>query len=371
MASLREQGRELLDGAGVTVGGDQPHDIQIHDDRFWRRVLRDRELGLGEAYQEGWWDAIRVDEFLVRVLTADLRSAIRASPALLLNVLRANLVNRQTIRRAGHNAGAHYDIGNDLYLRMLGPEMVYSCARWDEAGSLEAAQAAKLDLVCQKLHLEPGMRILDIGCGWGSFARHAATHHGAVVVGISPAAEQVDEARKRAGNLPVEFRQQDYREVAGTYDRIVSIGMMEHVGPRNYGTFFERCGDLLEPNGLMLHHTIGSNESTQSVDTWFDRYIFPGGVVPSLHQIAGASQPRWAVEDVQNLGPDYDRTLLAWYANIEARWEELPRYDERFRRTWRYYLLSSAASFRIRNLQLFQIVFRRTGRISAVYDGVR
>ncbi|MCH2430597.1 MAG: class I SAM-dependent methyltransferase, partial [Acidimicrobiales bacterium] len=260
MASLREQGRELLDGAGVTVGGNQPHDIQIHDDRFWRRVLRDRELGLGEAYQEGWWDAIRVDEFLVRVLTADLRSAIRASPALLLNVLRSNLVNRQTIRRAGHNAGAHYDIGNDLYLRMLGPEMVYSCALWDEAADLEAAQAAKLDLVCQKLHLEPGMRVLDIGCGWGSFARHAATHHGAAVVGISPAAEQVDEARKRAGDLPVEFRQQDYREVAGTYDRIVSIGMMEHVGPRNYGVFFEGCGDLLESNGLMLHHTIGSNE---------------------------------------------------------------------------------------------------------------
>ena len=371
MASLTEQGRVLLDGAGVTVGGNQPYDIQIHDDRFWRRVLRDRELGLGETYQEGWWDAIRVDEFLVRVLTADLRSAIRTSPALLLNVLRSNLVNRQTVRRARHNARAHYDIGNDLYLRMLGPEMVYSCARWDGADGLEAAQAAKLDLVCQKLHLEAGMRVLDIGCGWGGFARHAATHYGAIVVGVSPAAEQVDEARKRAGDLPIEFRQQDYREVAGTYDRIVSIGMMEHVGPKNYGAFFDRCEDLLEPEGLMLHHTIGSNESTQSVDAWFDRYIFPGGVVPSLHQIAGASQPRWAVEDVQNLGPDYDRTLLAWHANIEARWEEIPRYDERFRRTWRYYLLSSAASFRIRNLQLFQIVFRRTGQISAVYDGVR
>ena len=169
----------------------------------------------------------------------------------------------------------------------------------------------------------------------------------------------------------MEFQQQDYREVTGSYDRIVSIGMMEHVGPRNYAEFFDRCDDLLEPDGLMLHHTIGSNESTQSVDAWFDRYIFPGGVVPSLHQIAGAAQPRWAIEDVQNLGPDYDRTLLAWHANIEARWEEVPGYDERFRRTWRYYLLSSAASFRVRNLQLFQIVFGRTGRASPVYEGIR
>jgi cyclopropane-fatty-acyl-phospholipid synthase len=215
------------------------------------------------------------------------------------------------------------------------------------------------------------MRVLDIGCGWGGFARHAATHHGATVVGISPASEQVTEARRRAGGLPVEFQQQDYREVTGSYDRIVSIGMMEHVGPRNYAEFFDRCDDLLEPDGLMLHHTIGSNESTQSVDAWFDRYIFPGGVVPSLHQIAGAAQPRWAVEDVQNLGPDYDRTLLAWHANIEARWEEVPGYDERFRRTWRYYLLSSAASFRVRNLQLFQIVLSRTGRASPVYEGIR
>ena len=371
MTSISEQGVALLDGAGIAVGGDRPHDIQVHDDRFWARVLRDRELGLGEAYQEGWWDALRVDEFLVRVLTADVRSTIRPSPTLLFHMARSRLTNRQTTGRAGRNARAHYDIGNDLYLRMLGPEMVYSCARWDGANDLDAAQMAKMELICRKLHLEPGMRVLDIGCGWGGFARHAATHHGATVVGISPASEQVTEARRRAGGLPVEFQQQDYREVTGSYDRIVSIGMMEHVGPRNYAEFFDRCDDLLEPDGLMLHHTIGSNESTQSVDAWFDRYIFPGGVVPSLHQIAGAAQPRWAVEDVQNLGPDYDRTLLAWHANIEARWEEVPGYDERFRRTWRYYLLSSAASFRVRNLQLFQIVLSRTGRASPVYEGIR
>ena len=371
VVSFREQGEELLARAGIAVGGNQQHDIQIHDNRFWKRIFRDRELGLGEAYQDGWWDAGRVDKFLVRVLTADLRSTIQSSPALLWNVARSKLTNRQTIRRAGRNARTHYDIGNDLYVRMLGKEMIYSCARWDGAEDLDTAQETKLELICKKLHLEPGMRVLDIGSGWGGFARHAAVHHGATVVGISPAGEQVREARRRAGSLPIKFHQQDYREVTGTYDRIVSIGMMEHVGPRNYQGFFDRCRDLLSPDGLMLHHTIGSNESTQSVDAWFDRYIFPGGVVPSLHQIAGAAQPLWAVEDIQNLGPDYDRTLLAWFENIEARWDEIPNYDERFRRTWRYYLLSSAASFRVRNLQLFQIVFTRTGRASPVYESIR
>ena len=371
MVGIREQGTELFARAGIVVGGDEPHDVQVHDDRFWTRIFRDRELGLGEAYQDGWWDALRVDEFLVRVLTADLRSSIRPSSALLWHAVRSKATNRQTSRRAGRNARFHYDIGNDLYLRMLGDEMIYSCAVWDGVDDLAAAQEAKLDLICRKLHLETGMRVLDIGCGWGGFARHAAGRYGVHVVGISPSGEQVGEARGRSGDLSVEFHQQDYREVAGTYDRIVSIGMFEHVGPRNYQGFFDRCCDLLAPDGLMLHHTIGSNESTQSVDAWFNRYIFPGGVVPSLHQISGAAQPRWAIEDVHNLGPDYDRTLRAWHDNVEARWDEIPGYDERFRRTWRYYLLSSAASFRVRNLQLFQIVFSRTGRMSPVYRAVR
>ena len=371
MASAEQQGTELLAVADVAVGGDRPHDIRVHDDRFWERVLRDRELGLGEAYQDGWWDADRLDEFLVRVLTADLRASVRSSPSLVWNVARARIMNRQTTTRAARNAQAHYDIGNDLYLRMLGDEMVYSCAYWKDADVLAAAQAAKLDLVCRKLGLGPGMRVLDIGCGWGAFARHAASHYGVHVTGISPAGEQIDEARRRAGDLSVEFLQNDYRDVDGDFDRIVSIGMMEHVGPRNFGTFFDTCRQLLVPDGLMLHHTIGSNESKDHTDAWFDRYIFPGGVVPSLHQLAGSSQPHWTVEDVQNLGPDYDRTLLAWHDNIEARWHEIPHYEERFRRTWRYYLLSSAASFRVRNLQLFQVVFRRTARVSPRYDAQR
>ncbi|MEM7288608.1 MAG: cyclopropane fatty acyl phospholipid synthase [Actinomycetota bacterium] len=364
-------GRRLLAQAGIEVGGERPWDIQVHDERLWERVIRDRELGLGEAYQDGWWDAQRVDEFLVKVQLADLRAALKPGPDLILLAAKATIANRQTLRRAAANASAHYDIGNDLYERMLDPRMIYSCAYWRDAADLESAQEAKLDLICRKLQLEPGMRLLDIGCGWGGLAGFAAERYGAEVTGISPAAEQVRVARERTADLSVTIEQLDYRDVIGTFDRITSVGMMEHIGPKNLQTFFDVCRRVLDPDGAMLHHTIGSNESKLRSDPWFDRYIFPGGVIPSLEQISGAALHHWAIEDVHNFGPDYDRTLLAWWRNIEDRWSEIPHYDERFRRTWRYYLLASAASFRVRNLQLWQIVFRPSKRVSDVYRAVR
>ena len=364
-------GRSLLDRAGIEVGGPAPWDIHVHDDRLWERVVRDRELGLGESYQDGWWDAERVDEFLTKVQLADLRAEIKPGPDLLLLAAKATIGNRQTMRRAAANASAHYDIGNDLYERMLDPRMIYSCGYWHDVETLAEAQEAKLDLICRKLALEPGMRLLDIGCGWGGLAAFAAERYGAQVTGISPAAEQVKVARERSKDLSVTIEQLDYRAVTGTFDRITSVGMMEHIGPKNLQAFFDVCDGLLAPDGVMLHHTIGSNESKLRSDPWFDRYIFPGGVVPSLEQISGAALHNWAIEDVHNFGPDYDRTLMAWFDNIEARWDEIPHYDERFRRTWRYYLMASAASFRVRNLQLWQIVFRRSARVSGVYQAVR
>ncbi len=363
----RDLGREILDTAGIEVGGDRPQDIAVHDDRFWARVLADRELGLGESYQEGWWDANQLDEFIAEVQALDLRSLVRPKPALTLQILMAQTRNRQTVRRARQNAGAHYNIGNDLYERMLDSRMIYSCGYWHGAADLDEAQEHKLELVCRKLHLEPGMRLLDIGCGWGGFARYAATEHGAQVTGVTPAGEQARLARDVCAGLPVEIRECDYRDVQGRFDRIVSIGMMEHVGPRNLKTFFRRCDDLLAPDGMMLHHTIGSLESKNHTDPWFDKYIFPGGVVPSLAQISAATEKDWVIEDVHNFGPYYDRTLMAWHRNVTAAWDDLPAYDERFRRTWDYYLLSSAGSFRARALQLWQIVFTRSRRRSNVY----
>lgn len=352
----------LLDRAGVPVDSTEPWSLWVRDDRLWDRVVSQRQLGLGESYMDGWWDCDAMDEMLTRLLVSDAVSEIRPSPRIAAMAAQSYVLNRQTRRRAATNARHHYDIGNDLYERMLDSRMVYSCAYWERAGDLESAQTDKLDLICRKLGLEPGMRLLDIGCGWGALLHHAATRYGVTGTGISPAGNQVDVARRRCDGLDVTVLQQDYRDLRGRFDRIVSVGMMEHVGPRNLTDFFATCDRLLDAGGMMLHHTIGSLVSKQHTDPFYDRYIFPGGVLPSLAQFNRAAEPDWVVEDVHNFGPDYDRTLLAWNANIEARWHEIPHYDERFRRMWRYYLLSSAAGFRSRQLQLWQIVMRRRGR---------
>lgn len=368
---LEAWGRSILAAAGIEIDGPNPWDPQVHDNRLYERALRDRELGLGEAYQEGWFDVEQLDEMLTRIVLADLKSQIKLSPQLVLMASRQLVLNNQTMRRARSNASAHYDIGNDLFERMLDKRMIYSCAYWRWASDLDAAQEAKLDLICQKLQLEPGMRVLDIGCGWGGFSHYAATQYGAQVTGISPAIEQVNLARERCSGLTVEIKQADYRTVSGIYDRIVSIGMMEHVGTKNLKRFFQRCDQLLSDDGMMLHHTIGSNLSTNRSDPWFDKYIFPGGVLPSLGQIANAAQGAWAIEDVHNFGPDYDRTLMAWSHKIEHAWADLPHYDEGFRRMWHYYLMASAAGFRTRSTQLWQVVFSRSSRRSGVYTAVR
>ncbi len=363
--------RDTLEEAGVVIGGDGLADIHVHDDRLYQRVVRDRELGLGEAFQDGWWSANQLDEFIATVQEANLRDVVRPSVALLKLMASSRFTNRQTVKRAQKNASAHYDIGNDLYERMLDKRMIYSCGYWRDAADLDTAQEAKLDLICRKLGLERGMRVLDIGCGWGGFSQFAAERYDVHVTGISPAIEQVKVARERTAGLPVSIQQADYRDLTSTFDRIVSVGMMEHVGPQNLGEFFERCNALLDDGGMMLHHTIGSNESKTHSDPWFDKYIFPGGVLPSLGQISQAAEDAWTIEDVHNIGPDYDRTLMEWHANITARWDELPHYDERFRRTWDYYLLGSAASFRVRVLQLWQVVFTKARRRNPLYLTVR
>jgi len=362
---------DLLDVAGIELDGPEPSDLRVHDERFYAQVVRDRELGLGETYQQGWWSAERVDELLVKVLEADLRTRIRPSRQYVAAAVRARLFNRQTIRRAASNASAHYDIGNDLYERMLDKRMIYSCGYWHGVDDLDSAQEAKLELICRKLHLEPGMHLLDIGCGWGGLAQYAAENHGVRVTGISPAIEQVKEAARRCAGLDVEIKQLDFRQVTGTYDRIVSVGMLEHVGRKNYRPFFDANRELLVDDGIMLHHTIGSNMTKDYTDPWFDKYIFPAGVVPSMEHLGRASRHDWVVEDVHNFGPDYDRTLMAWYDNVEAAWDDLASYGEHFRRTWRYYLLASAASFRVRGLQLWQVVFTKSLRRSPVYQAVR
>lgn len=369
MSGFRRLVEKLLEPSDIRIGGHRPWDLQVHDDRLYRRVLATGTLGAGEAYVEGWWDCDAIDEMVDRAQRGNVTDQLR-SPVNLLRLVEAKLRNRQSQRRSFEVGERHYDIGNDLYERMLDARMIYSCGYWRTASDLDAAQEAKLELVANKLSLEPGMRVLDIGCGWGGAAEYLARQHDCEVVGVTVSREQATLARERCAGLPVEIRVQDYRDVDERFDRVYSIGMFEHVGAPNYSTYMKVMRACLrDPDGLALLHTIGGQRSKQTTDPWVERYIFPNSMLPSAKQIAEAAEGELLLEDWQNFGPDYDTTLLAWNANISAAWDEIPHYDERFRRMWRYYLLTSAGSFRARRLQLWQVVFSRDG-LSASYRPV-
>jgi len=358
---LNKKVKWLLSLADVEISGVRSWDIRVHDDRFYERVLAQGSLGLGESYMDGWWDCDRLDEFFHRILRVDLEKKAKQRLRL-VDLLKAKLVNLQRPSRAFEIGKHHYDIGNDLYRSMLDRRMIYSCAYWKEASTLDEAQEAKLDLVCRKLDLHPGMRLLDIGCGWGGTARFAAERYGVEVIGITVSEEQVKAANELRGSLPVEVRLQDYRDLEGTFDRILSIGMFEHVGYKNYRTFMKVVRDRLRKDGLFLLQTIGRNRSGTTTDPWIARYIFPNSMLPSAKQIGAAVEGIFILEDWHSFGADYDKTLMCWFRNFEANWDSVKKnYGERFHRMWRYYLLSCAGSFRARQNQLWQIVLSPAG----------
>jgi cyclopropane-fatty-acyl-phospholipid synthase len=373
-ALIRKRVVALLESAGVHPGGDQSSDPRIHDERFYARVLSQGSLGLGESYMDGWWDVDSLDGLLTHLIDARLDKRV---PGWLSRVddLRAWLLNLQTARRARVVGRRHYDIGNDLFQHMLGRRLVYSCGYWRDAQDLDAAQEAKLDLVCRKLGLRPGMRVLDIGCGWGEALQYAAQHYGVSGVGVTISRAQAEYARRLCDGLPIEIRLQDYREVDERFDRIFSIGMFEHVGVRNYRAYFEvarRClaDDPATGGGLFMLHCIGSNRSVTHTDPWIGRYIFPNSMLPSAAQIAQSIEGLFVIEDWHGFGVYYDRTLQAWRDNIEAAWDALPDYDARFRRMWRFYLCASMAVFRTRRAQLWQLVLSPRG-VPGGYTSVR
>lgn len=365
--SSRSKVEELLAIADVRVDGDRPWDVQVHEPRFFARVLAQGSLGLGESYMDGWWDAPSLDGFLYQLLHAHVDERVHGLGDVLAG-LKARVVNLQSMRRSFAVGRRHYDLGNDLYAAMLGPRLVYSCAYWRDASGmplddLDAAQEAKLDLVCRKLDLGPGLRVLDIGCGWGEALKFAAERYGVSGVGVTVSREQAEYARRLCEGLPIEIRLQDYREVDERFDRAFSIGMFEHVGVRNYDTYFETARRCLDPrNGLLVLHTIGGNHSVRRTDRWIAKYIFPNSMLPSAEQITQSVEGRFVIEDWHNFGTDYDRTLQAWRDNLDAAWSSLPsRYDERFRRMWRFYLSASMATFRSRRSQLWQVVLSPEG----------
>ncbi len=359
----------LLAYAGVRIGGDQPWDLQVHNPDTYGRTLGDGTIGFGEAYMDGWWDCEAMDEFFTRVLLADIPQRIRTFRDKFF-FLRAWLTNRQAGSRSFKVGVHHYDVGNDLYSLMLDKRMIYTCGYWRNADTLDAAQEHKLDLVCRKLELKPGMRVLDIGCGWGGAAKFAAERYGVEVVGITISAEQVERGNNVCSGLPVEIRMQDYKTLNEPFDRIYSLGMFEHVGFKNYRQYFEIVNRCLADDGLFLLHTIGFKRSSVKVDPWIEKYIFPNSICPSIKLIGNAIEDLFVVEDWQNFRNDYDRTLLAWHKNINAHWQELPVYDEQFRRMWNYYLMAAAGSFRAGNNQLWQIVMSKNG-LDYRYDAPR
>lgn len=365
--------QELCSKAGICINGNAPWDIQIKDRRVYEQVLTRGSLGFGESYIQGLWECEQLDELFTRLLRLDPSRQLPglARVHLLAQALRQRLVNLQSPRRAFTVGEHHYDTGNDLFEAMLDSRMSYSCGFWQTADNLEDAQIHKLDLICRKLELKRGERLLDIGCGWGGLAEYAARYYGANVTGITISKEQQGYAQERCEGLPVKIELQDYRDLEGSYDKIVSVGMFEHVGRKNYCAYFDTAKRLLRDDGLFLLHTIGIRKTTDAADAWIDKYVFPNGKLPSARDLTGALENRLLIDDWHNFGQDYDRTLMAWKKNFDDAWPRLRcKYSEKFYRTWTYYLLCCAGLFRSRQGQLWQLVLTKVER-SSTYRSVR
>ncbi len=372
--TLEQKAQQLLSKAGVTINGPEPYDIQVKDKAAYDRVFSDGAVGLGETYMDGMWDVEDMSDFFFRVLRADIDDSVKQLGTLWY-YLQARFGNLQNQKRAFQVGEEHYDIGNELYKRMLDKRLVYTCGYWSSpttpAKNLDDAQEQKLDLVCRKIGLKPGQTVLDIGCGWGSFLKFAAEKYGAKGIGITVSKEQAALARENCKGLDVEIRIEDYRDTEGTFDHVISLGMFEHVGPKNYHTYMEKAHSLLKDGGFFLLHTIGSEYSVWTSDPWFHKYIFPNGVLPSVAQMGEAIDRLFILEDWHNFGPDYDKTLMAWWENFDRSWPEIKKdYSERFYRMWRYYLLSMAGCFRARDNQLWQLVLTKKGIVGG-YQSVR
>jgi cyclopropane-fatty-acyl-phospholipid synthase len=340
---------DVLKHADVEIGGNRPWDIHLNHPKVPDRVFSMGSLGLGEAYMEGHWETQQLDELFNHILRAHLDQKVRPL-RIAVQALQSRIFNLQSTKRAWKVGEMHYDLGNDFYEAMLDPRMTYTCGYWEGgATTLAEAQEAKLELVCRKLELKSGMRLLDIGCGWGSLMSYAAEHYDVECLGVTISKEQADWAKTRYAGMPLEFRLQDYRTLNEPFDRIASIGMFEHVGHKNYRTYMEVARRCLKDDGLFLLHTIGKNQR-------------PNGDLPSIGQIGDATEGLFVVEDLQNFGADYDKTLMAWYSNFEAAWPRFKeQYGESFFKMWRYYLLSCAGGFRARDIQLWQWVLSKEG----------
>jgi cyclopropane-fatty-acyl-phospholipid synthase len=361
MKSEEKKVQEILAMAGVEANGGRPWDIQVLHPGFYGRFAGGGSLALGESYVDGWWDCPNLDQLIDRLLGARLDERT-AQPAVAVWMgLRRAWFNLQKAARVFQVAERHYDLGNNLFRHMLDKRMVYSCAYWKDAQTLDQAQEAKLDMVCKKLDLKPGETLLDIGCGWGALLKFAAENYGVRGVGVTVAREQAELAREACRGLPVEIRLTDYRALQGSFDKIASLGMFEHVGAKNYREYFRVAHRCLKDEGRFLLHTIASADLNNTPDPWMERYVFPNSIVPNACHIAAAVDRLFHLEAWHGIGTDYDPTLMAWFENFHRHWQAIkPDYDERFYRKWKYYLLASAGAFRSKRNQVWQILMTKT-----------
>ena len=361
----------LLAMADVVPGRGKPWDIAVHNEAFYGRVLSQGTLGLGESYMDGWWDCEKLDEFIYKTVSANLKDRVILNWTMAKTYLQAKLFNRQNVQRSREVIEKHYDLSNELYMSFLDPYNQYTCGYFKNTTDLNIAQEQKLKLICEKLQLKPTDQVLDIGCGWGGFAKYAAEHYGCHVTGVTISKEQAKYARDFTKGLPVTIQEIDYRDLTGSFDKILICGMIEHVGPKNYKKIFSVVHRCLKNDGLFLLQTIGDKNSRPLADPWIDKYIFPNGILPALNQLIAAGEKLFITEDLQNFGAYYDPTLMAWFKNFDAHWDTIKNnFDERFYRMWKYYLLSCAGVFRARHMQLWHFVFSKKGLIGG-YNSIR
>jgi cyclopropane-fatty-acyl-phospholipid synthase len=352
----------LSNGRHHPLGTGEPQaEVVIHDPAVLARMIFRPSLAFGEAYMHG---DVEVHGDLLKLLEGFYRTypALAARQPMRTVEWVRRLPHPTGIRRAAANAQHHYDIGNGFYRLWLDPSLTYSCAYFtSDEDDITRAQRQKLELLCRKARLEAGQHILDIGCGWGSLLFHAVEEFGVHATGLTPAMQQTchihEQAAQRQLADRIEAVPHDWRQIVGQFDRIISVGMFEHVGREQYRAFFRKWRSMLAPGGLSILHTIG-RMSAERGDPWINRYIFPGGYLPTLAQIAeGAAGAGLRVVDVENLAPHYARTLAHWAENYLAVWDKVvDMYDEIFARMWWLYLNGAQAAFRWGGLQLWQVV---------------
>ncbi|MCB0338421.1 MAG: cyclopropane fatty acyl phospholipid synthase [Bdellovibrionales bacterium] len=333
-------------------------------------------LEIGEAYVRGEWTCEHLDEFMAHIFREPVKKRTSFERfALLSHVVKEKLLNPQRGKGAYHVGDFHYNLGNPLFEKMLDRTMSYTCGYWPHASNLLSAQNAKLDLICRKLRLEPGMTVADIGCGWGNFARFAATNYGVSVVGVTVSTEQANFAREFCQGLPVTILLQDYRSLEGQFDRVVSIEMIEAVGKKNLPVYFETVHRILRDGGLFALEVISaesySRNSNWNLDQyilWLVKYIFPNGYLPSIKELASPCSELFLLQDWHSFGEDYDKTLMAWASNFRHAWPEISHgYDESFKRRWEFYLYSCAALFRVHLVHLYQILYSKGPTADRLY----